>query len=602
MNLGLIQTFKKIISLLTSQERKKANLLMSMLLVMAFFDMIGVASIMPFMAVLTNPDIIQTNIILNKGFQFLSVIGVQNNKQFLMVLGIIVLILLLVSLFFKALTTYAQMRFTYMREYSLSRRLVERYLHQPYDWFLNKHSADLGKTILSEVDHVISGGLNTMMNLIAQTLVASAILILLIIIDPKLALIVFFTLGTAYGFVYKFSRSILKRTGKERMEGNQWRYTAVSEAFGAIKEIKVGRFENIYSQKFSVPAKNYGLSQLSAQMVIELPRFALEGIAFGGMMLISLYLISQSESFIKAVPIMALYVFAGYRLMPAMQQIYNSSSRLRFIGPSLDFIYKELKDLQITKPYEHQNILTFDKDITLNNISYHYPNTSRITLKNINFKILARTTTGIVGTTGGGKTTIVDIILGLLEPQHGMLKVDGKIIDKKNRRAWQHLIGYVPQQIYLADDSIAANIAFGIDHKDINQKNVEYAAKIANLHEFVINELPQKYQTKVGERGVRLSGGQRQRIGIARAIYNKPKVLILDEATSALDNLTEKAVMEAVYKIGDSMTIILVAHRLSTVKNCDNIVLLQDGKLKEQGTYEKLIQTNSNFKKAASNN
>ncbi len=441
-----------------------------------------------------------------------------------------------------------------------------------------------------------------MMNLIAQTLVASAILILLIIIDPKLALIVFFTLGTAYGFVYKFSRSILKRTGKERMEGNQWRYTAVSEAFGAIKEIKVGRFENIYSQKFSVPAKNYGLSQLSAQMVIELPRFALEGIAFGGMMLISLYLISQSESFIKAVPIMALYVFAGYRLMPAMQQIYNSSSRLRFIGPSLDFIYKELKDLQITKPYEHQNILTFDKDITLNNISYHYPNTSRITLKNINFKILARTTTGIVGTTGGGKTTIVDIILGLLEPQHGMLKVDGKIIDKKNRRAWQHLIGYVPQQIYLADDSIAANIAFGIDHKDINQKNVEYAAKIANLHEFVINELPQKYQTKVGERGVRLSGGQRQRIGIARAIYNKPKVLILDEATSALDNLTEKAVMEAVYKIGDSMTIILVAHRLSTVKNCDNIVLLQDGKLKEQGTYEKLIQTNSNFKKAASNN
>ena len=602
MNLSLIQTFKKIISLLTPHERKKAHLLMLMLLVMAFLDMLGVASIMPFMAVLMNPEIIQTNNILNTAFQFLGVIGIKNHEQFLFALGIIVLFLLFLSLTFKALTTYALLRFTYMREYSLSTRLVKRYLYQPYYWFLNQNSADLGKTILSEVDRVVSGGLNTMMNLIAQTLVASAILMLLIFVDSKLALIVVFTLGSAYGLIYKFSRSILKRTGKERLDANQWRFTTVSEAFGAVKEIKVGGLEKAYTQRFSDPAKNYALSQLSSQIVIELPRFALEGVAFGGLLLITLYLMTQSDSLINVVPIISLYAFAGYRLMPAMQQIYNCVSGLRFVSPSLNFMYDELKNLQIIELNEDHNTLIFDKNITLNNINYHYPNASRTALKNINFKIPVRTTVGIVGATGGGNTTTVDIIMGLLEPQQGTLKVDGKVINKDNRRAWQRSIGYVPQQIYLADDTIAANIAFGIDPKYINQKTVEYVAKIANLHEFVKNELPQQYQTTVGERGVRLSGGQRQRIGIARALYHKPKVLILDEATSALDNLTERTVMEAVNNLGDSMTIILIAHRLSTVRKCDNILLLQNGELKEQGTYEKLMQENDSFRETASNN
>ncbi len=600
MNLSLLKSLKKIISLLTPKEQKKTKLLMIMLIVMAFFDMLGVASIMPFMAVLMNPEIIETNDILNSVYLYLGVIGIDNEKEFLLTLGIIVLILLFVSLFFKALTTYAQMRFTYMREYSLSKRLVERYLHQPYDWFLNRHSADLGKTILSEVDKVISGGLNTMINLIAQSLVAFTILILLIVVDPKLAFIVCITLGTAYGLIYKFTRSILKRTGKERMEANQWRFTAVSEAFGASKEIKVGGFEKVYTQRFSSPALKYGLSQLSSQIVTQLPRFALEAIAFGGLLLITLYLMTQRGSFVSSVPVITLYAFAGYRLMPAMQQIYTSVSGLRFVGPSLDFIYNELQNLTTIEQNEVNNSLVFEKEIYLNNISYHYPNSSRTALKNINFKIPARSRVGIVGATGGGKTTVVDIIMGLLEPQQGMLEVDGKVINKDNKRAWQRSIGYVPQQIYLSDDTIAANIAFGVDLKNINQKTVEYASKIANLHEFVESELPEKYQTKVGERGVRLSGGQRQRIGIARALYHKPKVLILDEATSALDNLTEKAVMEAVNNIGDSMTIILIAHRLNTVKNCDTIFLLQNGELKEQGSYKKLIQFNEGFREIAS--
>ena len=245
--------------------------------------------------------------------------------------------------------------------------------------------------------------------------------------------------------------------------------------------------------------------------------------------------------------------------------------------------------------------MPLNKSITLNHVYYNYPNTTRTALKDINLTIPARTTVGLVGATGSGKTTTVDIILGLLEAQQGTLEVDGKVINKNNNnsRAWQNSIGYVPQHIYLADDTVTANISFGIDVKDVNQKAIESAAKIANIHGFVINELPQQYQTTIGERGVRLSGGQRQRIGIARALYHNPRILILDEATSSLDNLTEREIMEAIHKIGKNITIILIAHRLSTVKNCDNIFLLEKGKLKAQGKFEELIQTSDSFRKNA---
>lgn len=572
-------------------------MLMIMLLIVAFLEMLGVASIMPFMAVLMNTEIIESNKILNISFKLLSEFGVESHQQFLLSLGIVVFVLLFVSLFFKALTTYAQMRFTYMREFTLCRRLVEIYLCQPYEWFLSRNSADIGKTILSEVDRVISNGLNTMINLIAHSFVAFSIFSLLILVDVKLALIVCLTLGTTFFLIYKVNRSYLKKFGEERIEANKWRFAAISEAFGAIKEIKIGGLERSYTERFSFPAKNYGASQLSAQILIQLPRFALEAIAFGGLMLITLYLMNQKGSLADGLPIIALYAFAGYRLMPAMQQIYNAISSLRFVGPSLDFIYEEVKNLKILKNNQNRNTFSLNKSIVLKNVNYNYPNSSRVALKNINFNIPANSRIGIVGVTGGGKTTIVDIIMGLLLPQQGTLEIDGQVINKDNRNAWQKSVGYVPQQIYLADDTIAANIAFGLDPNKINLDKVEQAAKIANLHNFVIHELSEKYETTVGERGVRLSGGQRQRIGIARALYNKPKILILDEATSALDNYTEKAVMDEVNSLNkNNMTIIIITHRLHTVKNCDKIFLLKNGEIKDQGTYEKLIQDNKGFR------
>jgi len=590
-----MQIFKKLLFLLTSKERKQASLLLVMIIIMAFLEMIGVASIMPFIAVLTNPSLVETNVILNYMFQISNSFGVGNQSEFLFFLGALVFVLLITSLLFKSFTIYAQLRFVYMREYSISKRLVECYLNQPYAWFLNRNSADLGKSILSEVATVVGSGMGSIMELISKSMVAVAILCLLTFTDLKLTIIVGFTFSIFYGLIYMFSRSYLSRIGIQRLKTNQLRFTAVNEAFGAAKEVKVGRLEKIYTKLFSDPAKIYARCQSSSKILSQLPRFAIEGVAFGGMVLVILYLMLQKGTFVNALPIVAVYAFGGYRLMPALQQIYSSINQLRFIGPAIDDLYNDFSNLKPIKLNDNSLLPPLNKSIKLKNIYYDYPNASRKALKNINLEIIARTTIGLVGATGSGKTTAADIILGLIEPKEGYLEVDGQIINKNNIVAWQSSIGYVPQHIYLSDNTIAANIAFGQNKEDINYEAVEKVSKIANLHEFVVNDLPKKYQTNVGERGIRLSGGQRQRIGIARALYHNPQVLILDEATSALDNLTEKAVMDAVNNLGKNITIILIAHRLSTVKNCDTIYILESGEIKNKGTFEELTKTNKYF-------
>jgi ABC-type multidrug transport system fused ATPase/permease subunit len=583
-----METFKKLLFLLSPHERKRAGLLLLMIIIMALLDMIGVAIILPFMAVLTNPDLIETNDALNIMFKASSIFGVENNQQFLFALGFLLFAFLIISLIFKALTTYAQVRFVQMRNFSITKKLVEGYLHQPYTWFLSHNSAELGKTILSEVGNVVTNGIGPLMEVIAKGMVATALIILLIIVDPKLALMVGFFLSVAYSLIFYFTRNYLNFLGKNNLKNNELRFKSISEAFGAIKEVKVEGLEQSYIKLFSKPAQAYHRNTASSQLVGQLPRFFLEAIAFGGILLIILYIISKSGSFNSAIPIISLYVLAGYRMLPALQQIYAALSQLTFVGPSIDKLHDDFKNLKLININQDQSVLPLNKTINLKNINYNYPNTSRTALKDINLIISAKSTIGFVGTTGSGKTTIVDIILGLLEAQKGTLEVDGKTITRQNSRSWQRSIGYVPQHIYLSDDTIAANIAFGVEPKDIDQEAVEKVCKIANLHNFVIDELPKQYQTTTGERGVRLSGGQRQRIGIARALYHNPKVLILDEATSALDNKTEKVVMDAVNNLNKEITIILIAHRLDTVKNCDVIFKLEKGQLVGQGTYEEL--------------
>ena len=596
-----MQIFKKLLTLLTIGERKSAVFLLGMILIMALIDMIGVASILPFMAVLTNPNIIETNNFLNSMFEASKIFGIENNQEFLFVFGLLVFLLLITSLSVRAITTYVQFRFIEMLAYSMTKRLIEGYLHQPYSWFLSRHSADIGKNILSEVAAVIGSGIKPIIEIIAKSTVAITLTTLLFLANPKLTLIIVLLLGGTYMLIFYFIRSYLRKIGEKRLANNELRFKSVIEAFGAAKEVKVGGLEKTYVERFSKPSYIFAKTQASSGVIAQLPRYILEAISFGGVLLIILYMMAQSGNFGTALPILSLYVFAGYRLMPALQQIYSCFTQLAFISPSIEKLHEDIKSLKPFNRNQDQSALSFNKSITLKNVHYNYPNASRSALKDINLTIPIKSTVGLVGATGSGKTTTVDIILGLLEAQKGTLEIDGKIITQQNKRSWQKAIGYVPQHIYLTDDTISANIAFGVEIEDINQEAVEKASKIANLHEFIIDELPKKYQTTIGERGVRLSGGQRQRIGIARALYHNPQVLILDEATSALDNQTEKAVMDAVNNLNKDRTIILIAHRLGTVKNCDTIFLLNKGQLQHKGTFEELINVSENFRINAEN-
>ena len=577
---------KQFLNLLSKTERKYARLLVGMMIVVALLDMIGVASILPFMAVIVNPDMVHTNPFLKSAFIASHQIGINTPEEFIHITGFLVFILLLLSLTFKAITSYMQTRFTLMREYSIGKRIVEGYLHQPYTWFLNRHSADLGKTILSEVAIVISSGFNHLMLVISQSMVALALLGLLLIVDPMLAIVVGMVLGLAYIGIFLFSRNRLKHLGEIRSHANHGRFTSVSEVFGAIKEVKMWGLENVYLQRFAKHSENYASGHASAQIIGQLPRFAIEAIAFGGLLLMVLYLLDKSDSYASTIPVIALYAFSGYRLMPALQQIYNSITQLRFVRPALEALNQELMSLEASNLSQATiSSFPFSRSIELKRVSYRYPNAEEFALKNINLIIPANNIVGFTGSTGSGKTTIVDIILGLLVPQEGSVTIDGELINASSRHQWQSIIGYVPQSVYLIDASIEENIAFGSQLSDVDQEKLERAAKIADLHEFVVNDLPQGYATNVGERGIRLSGGQRQRIAIARALYHNPKILIFDEATSALDNLTEKRVMENVSNLCQETTIILIAHRLTTLRNCDQINLIEEGSISASGTY-----------------
>ena len=585
--------FNELMTLLTVHERRRFGLLASLMLMAAILDSIGVASIMPFMAVLANPDIVQEN---PKFLEIYRKIGFSNIHQFLFFLGLLTFVFFLLSLIVKGLVTYAQLRFAHMREFSISSRLITAYLDQPYIWFLSRNSADIGRTILSDVNLVVNGGLVPLMTIFSQGVTVVMLMTVILLVDPVLAISVGVGLGSLYLFVYRRAGSFLSRTGGEHVQANQKRFATVIEAFGALKEIKTKRLERKYAEKFSSSARSYAQNQIFSQAVSHLPKFMLEALAFGGILLVLLYYMMQNKGLADGLPIATLYAYAGYRLMPALQQIYSSFSNLRFVGPTLHNLKKDMESLEARKEsYSDVGALKFRNEIELKNICFAYPNTKELVLKGINLTIPIRNTVGFIGSTGCGKTTLVDLMLGLLKPSAGVFRIDGNEITFGNLGQWQNLIGYVPQHIYLSDDTIAANIAFGKEPDERNQASVEEAARIACIHNFIVSELPEGYSTKVGERGVRLSGGQLQRVGIARALYHKPQVLILDEATSALDNVTEKVLMEAVEMLGHRITIILIAHRLSTLERCDQIYVLENGVVKASGTYDQLANTNELF-------
>jgi ABC-type multidrug transport system fused ATPase/permease subunit len=594
-----MRKLKQVINLLDKKEKKQTLYLFFLILSMAILDTLGVASIMPFIAVLANPELIQSNNILSFLYKKADLFGINTINQFIFFFGIVVFVLLIVSLTIRGLTYYVQIRFALMREYTIGRRLMETYLSHPYTWFLKKHSADLGKNILLEVNQIIDKTIIPIISIIVNGLIGLFIFILLILVDPKLALIVSLILGLGYLLIFLTTKKLINSMGSIRLILNKARFQALTEAFNSIKEVKVSGLEEEFIERYSKPAQNYAKNESLANVIFQVPKFFIEAIAFGSLIILTLILLKNDGNFIDIVPLIALYAFAGYRIIPSLQALYSSLSHLNFSGPSLEAVHKDLVNLKITKDvFLNTERMQYFKSIELRNISYNYPNSSKDVIKNIDLFIKSNCRLGIVGKSGSGKTTIVDILLGLLEPTKGRIYIDGNLVTAQNKRNWQKNIGYIPQHFYLSDDTIANNIAFGIDPQNINQEAVIRASKIANLHNFVDNELPKKYDTFIGENGIKLSGGQRQRIGIARALYHDPKVLILDEATSSLDNITEKIVMESVDNLKRKTTLIIIAHRLSTIKKCDHIILLDKGEITSEGSYEKLLN-DENFKSLA---
>ncbi len=592
--------YRRLFDLLDRHERRRFFLLLAMILTMGLVNMAGVASIMPFLAVLANPEVVQNNQVLAFIYSYF---GFSEVRHFLIFLGVATFAFFVFAQTVKAATTYAMTRFSTMRNFSLSSRLLAVYLRQPYVWFLHRHSADLGKSVLSEVSEVIGRALMPALRLLAQGAVVFFLLLLLIMVDPVVAVVAAVVVGSSYALIFTLVRRYLARIGQARVQANRARYEVASEAMGGIKDVKLLGLEDNYIGRFREPARRFSHYQANASIIGAMPRFALEAVAFGGMILLVLVLLLTGDGTLgPLLPVIGLYALAGSRLFGAVQGLYGAITAMRFAGPALDAVHADLAlgdgrtgEGRTRRPAP----LAPRHRIELADVTYTYPRAERPALTALDLAIEANTTVGLVGATGAGKTTAVDVLLGLLEPDAGRLLVDGEAIHAGNRRAWQRAVGYVPQHIFLTDDSVAANIALGRPAERIDREAVERAARIAELHRFVVDELPQGYDTHVGERGVRLSGGQRQRIGIARALYHDPAVLVLDEATSALDNRTERAVMDAVHNLAHAKTIVMIAHRLSTVRACDKIFVLEHGRCVAAGGYDDLLAGSASFRELA---
>lgn len=574
----MLTVYGKIWKLFNQHEKKRAILLLVLMNIMAFFEVLGVGSIMPFLSVLGNQDSIQTNQYL---FYFYNLFDFKSNESFLIFLGVFALLILLVSAFVRTLSYYALFRFSNMRRHSIGQKLLKKYLHQPYKFFLNRNSSDVTKTILSETDSLIEEVIVPAVRLVTYSIVTIFLVVFLLVIDPILALILALIFGIFYSIMYLTVRKYLGKIGKERVKANGNRFKVVLETIGGIKDLKVLGREKVYLDSFTKPSSDFSTYSATSKTLSQSPQFLMEAIAFGSLLVMAIYGLSADGFDLgKFLPVLGLYALGVLKLKPAINEIYKSLSTMKYGNSGLDNVLADLENLTNEKSNilnDNQRLL-LKESLTLKNLNFSYDNSSKLALQDININIKVNTTVGIIGTTGAGKSTLVDIILGLLHPDSGEIRVDNNILNVNNIRQWQNSIGYVPQSIFLIDDSIASNIAFGVPKEEIDLKQVEQVAKMAKVYDFVTS-LEKGFETVIGERGVRLSGGQRQRLGIARALYHNPELLVLDEATSALDNETEAEVMRAIDGMSGSKTIIMIAHRLSTVERCDMLIKIQNGKI-----------------------
>lgn len=595
----MIEVYRKLLSLFDQRERRRFWLLTALMALVALIEVVGISFVLLLLNVLAEPDSIADSRVLST---IQNSLGLDSLFSFQVALSLMAMAVVVIGLVIKAAGNYALIRFSAMRGYTISSRLLGAYLRRPYDWFLQKNSADIGKNVLNETDSLVGRMISPALRLIANLLLVVAVVGFLIVVDPLVTLMSAGMVGGFYAAIYLRLRERLRGIGEELMNAYGQRFRVSQEAMGGIKDVKLLGLEDSYIGIYRKAAKRSARANATIGAISELPRFALEAITFGTLLTVILVLLLRSDGNIAdIVPTLGIFAFSVMRLLPASQQIYHGLASMRGSNAVLDTIVEDYDKASRVPalPDTSPEPLRLEKELELSQVAFSYASAMRPAVSGLDLTIPARTTIGIVGGTGAGKTTVVDLVLGLLVADKGEIRVDGTPISSQNRRNWQQTLGYVPQSIFLTDDSIAANIAFGIPSEQIDMEAVERAARTAALHDFVASDLSEGYQTVVGERGVRLSGGQRQRIGIARALYRDPSVLIMDEATSALDNITERVVMEAVQNVRNEKTIILIAHRLTTVRTCDTIFLMEHGKLAAQGTYDELVAENETFRRMA---
>jgi ABC-type multidrug transport system fused ATPase/permease subunit len=590
--------WKKAWSILDATEKRGAWKLLGFVIVAAFFETIMIGSVLPFLRVLAEPEVVQSSHWLSWAYENL---GFGNTHAFIFALGGTSLLMILTSNAVQIVKTYKMTRFLTMCMHSLSMRLLANYLRQPYEYFLNRETAKMGRNILGECGQVVSRFFQPTLDMIASALTSVMIVALLLLVNPLITVASFLVFAGIYSAVFLFIRGRVRRAGEERLGGNTGRFRIATESLSAIKDLKVSGREGTYLKRFEEASLLSAKGQIFARVYSEIPRYFLQAVAFGGVIILCLVLLTGAEGqstrkLAEILPTLGVFAFAVQRLMPALQNVYAAATQLRFASAGVEALHADMQgyagDHHIPLSVPAKTGLRQRLDLDL--VTYRYPDSER-GLFDLSLTIQQGEKVGIVGSTGSGKTTFADILLGLLIPQEGRILVDGNPIDENNLRAWQQTVGYVPQNLFLSDASIAQNIAFGVLADQIDIARIEAAAKLAQLDQFVKDDLELGYDTVIGERGIRLSGGQRQRIGIARALYNDADLILFDEATSALDNKTERQVMESIEALPGDKTILMIAHRLSTVRICDRIIVLDKGHLSDVGSWDDLMARSEIF-------
>ncbi|MDR2519020.1 MAG: ABC transporter ATP-binding protein/permease [Spirochaetaceae bacterium] len=589
---------KLILALFNRREKQQLILVAAALLGMGFIELVGVGSLGPFISVVSNPKVIHTNIWLKRLYE----LGrFESDGGFIAMTGILVIAMLVASNLCLGGANFLMYYYAAKRRHSIGVRLFEKYLRQPYCFYLTSSAAVLSKRVLGDVSAFIGGVLMNLLQLIASSIISLCIIILLIVINPALALAVSGVLTVSYLAIFAFVKDFLARKGRESNAQNALKFKYTTEGFNGIKDIKILGKEQVFLDSFTLPSRKNSMNEASRDIVNDLPKYVLETIAVGGIVGVMVIMIRFGAVIDDFLPVLTVYAFGAYRLLPLLQKVFRAFAGVRYSFAIVEELHHDFCELPEGEALAKDDPprMAFHKEAALKDVVFRYPAGSHDIIKNQSLIIKANTSIALVGATGCGKTTLIDILLGLLEPQSGGLFIDGEAVTRENRRSWQRNLGYVPQSIYLTDDTIRRNIAFGIEPEKIDEEAVVKAACLANMHGFITSELEGGYDTVIGDRGIRLSGGQRQRIGIARAVYHDPPVLILDEATSALDSLTENAIIDAMKTMSGKKTLIMIAHRITTVKNCDQIYLMEKGVITDHGAYEELYQKNELFREMA---